>query len=112
MEKIKNTRMSTLAGIMLIGIVLALISRNVSATTINTSTGSFSTLYSTMLGFIYGGPGIIVAILMGLFGVVMMVSKHWTAFIVVMIAIIIFFLIPEIVLSLASAGATLAGAII
>ena len=111
MEKIKNV-IPTLAGIMLMGVVLALTSKSASATTINTTSGSFGSLYSTMMGFIFGGPGIIVAILMGLFGVVMMVSKHWTAFIVVMIAIIIFFLIPEIVTALATAGASASGAII
>ena len=111
MEKIKNV-IPTLAGIMLMCAVLALSSKGASATAINVTGGSFSTLYTTIMGFIYGGPGVIVAILMGLFGVVMMVSKHWTAFIVVMIAIIVFFLIPEIVLGLATTGAGLAGAII
>ena len=90
----------------------ALIGKNVTAATVNVTSGSFSDLYNTIMGFIYGGPGIIVAILMGLFGVVMMISKHWTVFVVVIIAIIVFFLIPEIVLSLASMGASLAGAVI
>ena len=111
MEKIKNA-ISILAEIMLMCIVLALISKGASAATVNTTSGTFATLYSTVMGFIFGGPGIIVAILMGLFGVIMMVSKHWTAFIVVMIALIIFFMIPNIVTLLATAGATAAGAII
>ena len=110
MEKTKNT--IPIIAIMLMGIVFVLISKSASAATVNTASGTFATLYSTMMGFIFGGPGIIVAILMGLFGVIMMVSKHWTAFIVVMIAIIIFFMIPEIVTTLAGTGATLAGAII
>jgi len=112
-----NLKQNTKARILLMFTVLALfafalISKNVTAATVNVTSGSFSDLYNTIMGFIYGGPGIIVAILMGLFGVVMMISKHWTVFIVVIIAIIVFFLIPEIVLSLASMGAGLAGAII
>ena len=110
MEKTKNT--IPIIAIMLMGIVFVLISKSASAATVNTTSGTFATLYTTMMGFIFGGPGIIVAILMGLFGVIMMVSKHWTAFIVVMIAIIIFFMIPEIVTTLATTGAGLAGAII
>ena len=112
-----NLKQNTKARILLMFTVLALfafalIGKNVTAATVNVTSGSFSDLYNTIMGFIYGGPGIIVAILMGLFGVVMMVSKHWTVFVVVIIAIIVFFLIPEIVLSLASLGAGLAGAVI
>ena len=112
-----NLKQNTKARILLMFTVLALfmfafIGKNVTAATVNVTSGSFSDLYNTIMGFIYGGPGIIVAILMGLFGVVMMISKHWTVFVVVIIAIIVFFLIPEIVLSLASIGAGLAGAII
>ena len=112
-----NLKQNTKARILLMFTVLALfafalIGKNVTAATVNVTSGSFSDLYNTIMGFIYGGPGIIVAILMGLFGVVMMISKHWTVFVVVIIAIIVFFLIPEIVLSLASMGAGLAGAII
>ena len=112
-----NLKQNTKARILLMFTVLALfafalIGKNVTAATVNVTSGSFSDLYNTIMGFIYGGPGIIVAILMGLFGVVMMISKHWTVFVVVIIAIIVFFLIPEIVLSLASLGAGLAGAVI
>lgn len=112
-----NLKQNTKARILLMFTVLALfafalIGKNVTAATVNVTSGSFSDLYNTIMGFIYGGPGIIVAILMGLFGVVMMISKHWTVFVVVIIAIIVFFLIPEIVLSLASMGASLAGAVI
>ena len=112
-----NLKQNTKARILLMFTVLALfafalIGKNVTAATVNVTSGSFSDLYTTIMGFIYGGPGIIVAILMGLFGVVMMISKHWTVFVVVIIAIIVFFLIPEIVLSLATAGASLAGAVI
>ena len=112
-----NLKQNTKARILLMFTVLALfafalIGKNVTAATVDVTSGSFADLYNTIMGFIYGGPGIIVAILMGLFGVVMMISKHWTVFIVVIIAIIVFFLIPEIVLSLASMGAGLAGAII
>ena len=112
-----NLKQNTKARILLMFTVLALfafalIGKNVTAATVNVTSGSFSDLYNTIMGFIYGGPGIIVAILMGLFGVVMMMSKHWTVFVVVIIAIIVFFLIPEIVLSLASMGASLAGAVI
>ena len=112
-----NLKQNTKARILLMFTVLALfafalIGKNVTAATVNVTSGSFSDLYNTIMGFIYGGPGIIVAILMGLFGVVMMISKHWTVLVVVIIAIIVFFLIPEIVLSLASMGASLAGAVI
>ena len=112
-----NLKQNTKARILLMFTVLALfafalIGKNVTAATVNVTSGSFSDLYNTIMGFIYGGPGIIVAILMGLFGVVMMITKHWTVFVVVIIAIIVFFLIPEIVLSLASMGASLAGAVI
>jgi type IV secretory pathway VirB2 component (pilin) len=112
-----NLKQNTKARILLMFTVLTLfmfvlIGKNVTAATVNVASGSFADLYNTIIGFIYGGPGIIVAILMGLFGVVMMASKHWTVFVVVIIAIIVFFLIPEIVLSLASMGASLAGAVI
>ena len=112
-----NLKQNTKARILLMFTVLTLfmfvlIGKNVTAATVNVASGSFADLYNTIMGFIYGGPGIIVAILMGLFGVVMMISKHWTVFVVVIIAIIVFFLIPEIVLSLASMGASLAGAVI
>ena len=49
---------------------------------------------------------------MFLFGVVMMVAKHWMTGIISFIAIVLFFLAPEIVLGVASTGAALAGAII
>ena len=102
----------TLALTLLALFAFALISRSATAFTVDTTSGTFADFYNTIMGFVFGAPGIIIAVFMLLFGVVMMVAKHWMTGIISFIAIVLFFLAPEIVLGVASTGASLAGAII
>lgn len=102
----------TLALTLLALFAFALMSKSVTAFTINVTSGTFADAYNTIMGFVFGAPGILVAVFMFLFGVVMMVAKHWMVGIISFIAIVLFFLCPEIVLGVASTGAALAGAII
>ena len=102
----------TLALTLLALFAFALMSRSATAFTVDTTSGTFSDFYNTIMGFVFGAPGIIIAVFMLLFGVVMMVAKHWMTGIISIIAVILFFLAPEIVLGVASTGAGLAGAII
>jgi type IV secretory pathway VirB2 component (pilin) len=93
-------------------LMFVFISEKVNAFTINTTGGTFADFYNTIMGFIFGDIGIIIAVFMLLFGIIMMVAKHWMVGIISFIAIVLFFLAPEIVLGVASTGAGLAGAII
>lgn len=95
-----------------VALTLLLLGKDIFAATVNVASGTFADFYSTFIGFIYGVPGITIGILILLFGVVMMVAKHFFVFIICLLAVILFFLSPEIVLGLAQLGAKLAGAII
>jgi len=104
--------------IVLFSVLLALFvfafagSNVVSAATVNVTGGGLGDFYNTLVGFIYGVPGVIIAIFIFLFGVIMMISKHFFIMIMAIVAIILFFLAPDIVLALANSGAALSGAII
>ena len=93
-------------------LAFSLMSKSATAFTVNVTSGTFADFYNTIMGFVFGGPGIIIAVFMLLFGVVMMLAKHWMTGIIAFVAIVLFFLAPEIVLGVASTGAALAGAII
>lgn len=112
--KLNQNRKAKLTLVLTVSALFAfsLMSKSATAMTVNVTGGVFGDFYNTIMGFVFGVPGVIVAIFLGLFGVLMMVTKHWTAGVVSFVGIILFFLVPEIVLGLASIGASLAGAII
>ncbi|MHB1696619.1 MAG: TrbC/VirB2 family protein [bacterium] len=92
--------------------VFAFIGRDVSAATVSVTGGALGDFYNTIIGFIYGPIGIIIAVFIFLFGVIMMISKHFFIMIMAIVAIILFFLAPDLVLGFANMGAALSGAII
>jgi len=104
--------------IVLFSVLLALFvfafagSNVVSAASVNVTGGALGDFYNVMVGYIYGTPGVIIAIFIFLFGVIMMISKHFFIMIMAIVAIVLFFLAPDIVLGLANTGAALSGAII
>lgn len=106
----KNMLMFYLA--VFVVLVLSLVGKDVFAATVNTASGTFASFYSTFIGFVFGVPGIVIGIMLLLFGVIMMVAKHFFVFIVCLLAVILFFLSPSIVLGLATSGAALSGAIL
>jgi len=89
-------------------------SGSATAATVTTPTGStgLGALYTTITGFVYGAPGLIIAIFIFLFGVIMMIAKHFFVMIMAMVAIVLFFLAPSVVVALANTGAAASGAIL
>ena len=113
MEKIlKNKNMLMFYVTVFVALTLLLVGKDIFAATVNVTSGTFADFYSIFIGFIYGVPGIAIGIIILLFGVIMMVAKHFFVFIVCLLAVILFFMSPEIVLGLARIGAALAGAVI
>ena len=108
----QNKKMLMVFLVLFVALTLALVGKDTSAATVTTTTGTFADFYTTFIGFVYGVPGIVIGILLLLFGVIMMVAKHFFVFIVCLLATILFFLAPEIVLGMANMGASLSGAII
>ena len=95
---------------MLIMAAIAFANKGVSAATVST-TGTGADFYNTIISFIYGPPGIVIGILVGSFGALMLV-KHWLITIFVIIALVIFYSIPYLVLMIATTGAASTGAMI
>ena len=95
---------------MLIMAAIAFAGKGVSAATVST-TGTGADFYNTILGFIFGPPGIIIGILVGSFGALMLI-KHWLITIFAVLALVIFYSIPYLVLMIAGTGAASSGAMI
>ena len=111
-ENDKRKQLVLMLSAMLISAVLLFAGKTVFAFTVNVSSGTFADFYTTFMGFVYGVPGIVIGIIMLLFGVIMMLAKHFLVFVIALLAVVLFFLSPEIVLGLAKMGAGLAGAMI
>lgn len=95
---------------MLIIAVIAFAGKGVSAATVSTS-GTGSNFYNTIVGFFYGPIGITVGIFLLAFGALMLV-KHWLITVLCVIALLLFYGVPYLVLSVASTGAAASGAMI
>ncbi|RZV39917.1 MAG: hypothetical protein EVJ48_03060 [Candidatus Acidulodesulfobacterium acidiphilum] len=107
---LQKKRIFTSVFYMLIIAVIAFEGKGVSAATVSTS-GTGSSFYNTIVGFFYGPIGITVGILLLAFGALMLV-KHWLITVFCVIALLLFYGVPYLVLSVASTGAAASGAMI
>ena len=107
---LQKKRIFTSVFYMLIIAVIAFAGKGVSAATVST-TGTGADFYTTIISFIYGPPGIVIGILAGAFGALMLI-KHWLITIFVVLALLIFYSIPYLVIAIASIGAASSGAMI
>ncbi len=107
---LQKKRIFTAALYMLIMVGIAFTDKGVSAATVSTS-GTGSSFYNTIVGFFYGPIGITIGILVFAFGALMLI-KHWLITVFCVIALIIFYGVPYLVLSVASTGAAASGAMI
>lgn len=95
---------------MLIIAAIAFMDKGVSAATVST-TGTGADFYTAIVTFIYGPPGIVIGILVGSFGALMLI-KHWLITVFCVIALLVFYSMPYLVLAIASLGAASSGAMI
>jgi hypothetical protein len=115
-QKLSKMEKLMLFTVLALTIVALLVAKNSTAATFTTptsgGTGVMSSVYVTVSGWVYGAPGLIIGLGLIIFGVFMGISKHFMMFFIFLIAAVLLFLAPSIVIGIATAAASVSGAVI